>query len=281
MASNIVTNGSIISMPSNIYEELLLRLAPLIQDISSCVYINDTNGFGYDDYKDTLTDLSQERSFRGVSLNFFSDHVDDYFECMFRRMIDNSAILNVDNHYGVPMHKVFECFVAAIFAGNVVGGRNDHGVDVRVPNKNFIIQCKLGASHVARAKQTYERLITSCIDEGVRCGILVVTDSTYPNIQKYEASNARANDAGLSIQLLIWTDSDDIWEYSSGYNESDDDADQAKWKSKFLSRFLNQIHASIGRARRTMWDDILSRCITVLENLPIKYDEAIESIDAA
>jgi hypothetical protein len=195
--------SELIPMPSNIYEALLLELSPLIHEMWTYHSINTSSSWNYYDYADTKNDLKNTLHQLDYYIGYLNEYVIDYFESIYGRIKAAPMGLRIDVEYGLPMHKVFECLVAAEFGGYVVGGKNDQGIDVNDPDGNHIIQCKSGISHSLNARNIYMKLIQSCINKNMQHGILAVTDEQFPPFDNYLDLVNFAEANNLKIELKV------------------------------------------------------------------------------
>jgi hypothetical protein len=265
-------------MPSNIYEALLLQLAPLICDARLYGSIDTSSSFDYYDYEYNKKDLENKLDELRCNIVYLNECLVDYFKSVYDRIKMAPMGLSIDVAYGVPMHKVFECLVAAEVGGRVVGGKCDQGIDVIGPYENVIFQCKSGTSHSsnANARTIYEKLIKTCTDTNKSRAVLAVTDARFPSINKYPDLKIIAEQNELNIEHKLWEDYDITHPiHSKNFNKI---FEEFQSNLQVLSRFLTQIQESIGQKRRIHWDDILKKCIQSVQSIPDSFNDAQSSI---
>ena len=117
------------------------------------------------------------------------------------------AIINTANKKAVvkelsgdhPACALLEILAAIAFDGKVCGGAGDKGVDVRCPDR--IIQCKLGDSYKGGTAPIVRELIGTCVLEGVKTGVLVMSAFTdQEDVLKVAAER------GCTINMMNVTD---------------------------------------------------------------------------
>lgn len=119
------------------------------------------------------------------------------------------AIINTANKKAVvkelsgdhPACALLEILAAIAFDGKVCGGAGDKGVDVRCPDR--IIQCKLGDSYRGSTAPIVRELIGTCVLEGVKTGVLVMSAFTdQEDVLKAKVAAER----GYTINMMNVTD---------------------------------------------------------------------------